>query len=136
MRFARRANRSRQSACRCRTSSASVSRSCSSATTQRASPFASIVTTTRLGPDYGYSDLAKRLGELGTDWLLLGGVSPSGAFRLWSDEQRFKLEAGWTVIHFAPEQPAPGDQEAAAATAPATDAVAAPATAAVPPIGT
>ncbi len=42
------------------------------------------------------------MGEPGQDWLLLGGVSPGGAFRLYSKEQRFKLEAGWTVVYFAP----------------------------------
>ncbi len=45
------------------------------------------------------------MGEMGKDWLLLGGVSASGAFRLYSREQRFKLESGWTVLHFAAAPP-------------------------------
>jgi CPA1 family monovalent cation:H+ antiporter len=69
------------------------------------------VQSTRLSPSYGFSELRNRLGEPGSGWLLLGGVSPSGMFRLYSYEQRFKLEAGWTVIFFAPEQPGPGGAE-------------------------
>jgi CPA1 family monovalent cation:H+ antiporter len=64
------------------------------------------VQTTRFSPSYGFAELKLRLGQPGKDWLLLGGVSPTGAFRLYSDEQRFRLESGWTAIVFAPEQPA------------------------------
>ena len=46
--------------------------------------------------------MGARLGQSGSDWLLLGGVSPTGAFRLYSKEQKFKLEAGWTALVFAP----------------------------------
>ena len=56
------------------------------------------VQTTKLSANYGFAELKQRQGELGSEWLLLGGISPAGAFRLYSDEQRFKLEAGWTVI--------------------------------------
>lgn len=39
-----------------------------------------------------------------SDKLLLGGISPSGAFRLYSKEQRFKRDIGWTALFFAPVQ--------------------------------
>lgn len=42
------------------------------------------------------------MDQTGTDWLLLGGVSASGMFRLYSREQRFKLDAGWTALCFGP----------------------------------
>ncbi len=58
--------------------------------------------STKLTKNHGWSELAARLGEQGKDWLLLGGVAPSGAFRLYSKEQHFKLDAGWTVLFFAP----------------------------------
>ncbi|MEO8281554.1 MAG: sodium:proton antiporter [Ideonella sp.] len=61
------------------------------------------VQTTKLSKSYGWSEFSSRQGELGTAWLLLGGVSASGMLRLYSSEQRFKLEAGWTAIYFAPE---------------------------------
>ncbi|MCW5629829.1 MAG: sodium:proton antiporter [Rhodoferax sp.] len=60
------------------------------------------VQTTKLTKTHGWAELVARLGEQGTDWTLLGGVSPTGAFRLYSKEQKFKLDAGWTVLLFAP----------------------------------
>ena len=42
------------------------------------------------------------MGEVGKDWWLIGGVSPAGVFRIYSSEQAFKVDAGWTVICFAP----------------------------------
>jgi NhaP-type Na+/H+ or K+/H+ antiporter len=62
------------------------------------------IQASKLTRSHGWSELAARLGEAGQDWLLLGGVSPSGAFRLYSKEQRFKLETGWTALFFAPPQ--------------------------------
>ncbi len=65
---------------------------------------------TKLTKNHEWSDFADRLGKRGEDWLLLGGVSPSGAFRLFSKEQPFKLDTGWTALFFAPAQakgPAP-----------------------------
>ena len=59
---------------------------------------------TKLTQNRGWTEFADRLGKRGEDWLLLGGVSPSGAFRLYSQEQRFKLDAGWTALIFAPAQ--------------------------------
>lgn len=60
------------------------------------------VQTTKLTKSHGWSEMDARLGEQGQDWFLLGGVSPTGAFRLYSKEQKFKLEAGWTALCFAP----------------------------------
>lgn len=60
------------------------------------------VQATKLTRSHGWTEFAARLGEPGRDWLLLGGVSPTGAFRLYSKEQRFRLDAGWTALYFAP----------------------------------
>ncbi len=59
---------------------------------------------TKLTKSHGWSEFADRLGKQGEDWLLLGGISPSGAFRLYSKEQPFKLDTGWTALIFAPAQ--------------------------------
>jgi len=65
------------------------------------------VQTTSLTRTYGWSEFGERMGELGKDWWLLGGIPPNGPFRLYSSEQAFKVEAGWTVVCFAPpSQPA------------------------------
>ncbi|MEO7938071.1 MAG: sodium:proton antiporter [Burkholderiaceae bacterium] len=61
------------------------------------------VQASKLTKNHGWSELATRLGEQGKDWVLLGGVSAAGAFRLYSTEQKFKLEAGWTALCFAPQ---------------------------------
>lgn len=53
---------------------------------------------------FGFDQLKGLLGEPGRDWLLLGGITPDGEFRLYSREQRFRLESGWTTLYFAPEQ--------------------------------
>ena len=60
------------------------------------------VQTTNLAKSYGWAELTERMGEVGKDWWLVGGVSPAGAFRIYSSEQAFKANAGWTVICFAP----------------------------------
>lgn len=62
------------------------------------------VQTRKLGASFGWAGFKQRMGEPGKDWLLLGGVTPAGLFRLYSTEQPFKLEAGWTVVCFAPAQ--------------------------------
>ena len=59
---------------------------------------------TKLTKNHGWTDFADRLGKRGEDWFLLGGISPSGAFRLYSKEQPFKLDTGWTALIFAPAQ--------------------------------
>ncbi len=63
------------------------------------------VQTTKLSKTYSWSDFSGRQGESGKDWFLLGGVSSTGQLRLYSSEQRFKLEAGWLALYFAPEGP-------------------------------
>ena len=77
------------------------------------------VQTTKLSANYGWAEFSARLGEMDAAWLLLGGVSAGGSFRLYSKEQRFKLDSGWTVLYFAPvppseRKPAPAKPEAAA----------------------
>ena len=62
------------------------------------------VQSSKLTKNHGWAEFAARLGEPGQDWMLVGGISPSGAFRLYSKEQRFKLEIGWTALFFAPTQ--------------------------------
>jgi len=60
--------------------------------------------STKLTKNHGWVEFAARMGESGQNWMLLGGVSPSGAFRLYSKEQPFKLEVGWMALYFAPTQ--------------------------------
>lgn len=60
------------------------------------------VQSTKLSKSHGWAELSARLGERGPHWLLLGGVTPGGTFRLYSPDQRFKLEPGWTALFFAP----------------------------------
>lgn len=60
------------------------------------------VQATRLSPQFGWTELTERLGTPVEQWLLLGAITPSGAFRLYSKEQRFKPVTGWTAIYFAP----------------------------------
>jgi NhaP-type Na+/H+ or K+/H+ antiporter len=78
------------------------------------------VQATKLTKTYGWAEFSGRLGTPGEDWLLLGGVSPSGAFRLYSKEQRFKLEAGWTALYYAPIPGKGRAPEAASDPAPAS----------------
>jgi CPA1 family monovalent cation:H+ antiporter len=67
------------------------------------------VQTKRLGERYGLKDLEARLGERGRDWVLLGGVTPDGAFALHSVERPIAPGPGWAVVVFAAGQsPAPG----------------------------
>jgi CPA1 family monovalent cation:H+ antiporter len=60
------------------------------------------VQTTTLTKSYGWQDFQERMGKMGEDWWLIGGVTPAGQFRLYSSEQPFRAEAGWTVIRFDP----------------------------------
>jgi NhaP-type Na+/H+ or K+/H+ antiporter len=74
--------------------------------------------STKLTKNHGWADFVARMGESGQNWLLLGGVAPSGAFRLYSKEQRFKLEIGWAALYFAPAQVPAAPAALAAAAAP------------------
>lgn len=71
------------------------------------------IQATRISETHGWDALRERLNALDEHWLLLGGLTPKGLFRLYSQEQRFKLEPGWTAIYFAPSARAghgtPGD---------------------------
>ena len=60
------------------------------------------VQATRLSAQFGWAELTDRLGTPLEQWILLGALTPAGAFRLYSKEQHFKLAAGWTAIYFAP----------------------------------
>lgn len=70
------------------------------------------VQATKLTKTHGWPELSARLGEPGQDWLLLGGIGPTGSFRLYSKEQKFRLEAGWTALYFAPVASSGGKSEA------------------------
>lgn len=76
------------------------------------------VQSSKLTKSHGWTEFAARRGEPGQDWVLLGGVSASGAFRLYSKEQRFKLEPGWAALYFAPAQAPAAPQTAEQAEAP------------------
>lgn len=84
--------------------------------------------TRKLTDAHGWDELADGRGERGKDWFLLGAVTPDQLLRLYSTEQKFKLEAGWTALYLAP----PGDAAASANTAPS----AAPASQEAPPLST
>jgi len=72
---------------------------------------------------WGWNEFKERMGTLGEDWWLLGGITPSGAFRIYSSEQPFKLDAGWTAIYFAPERVRRGAEPRGDATGAAPSAV-------------
>jgi NhaP-type Na+/H+ or K+/H+ antiporter len=59
--------------------------------------------STSLTEVFDFDQFTSQLGHHGADWLLLAGISPHGDFRLYSSEQAFVPDAGWTVISFAPE---------------------------------
>ncbi|MEZ5788551.1 MAG: NAD-binding protein, partial [Xanthobacteraceae bacterium] len=69
-----------------------------------------IVQSTRLSETFDMDQLEQRLGTPDSGWLFLGGITPEGGFRLFSEEQPFEPEAGWTLLYFAP---APKDEAAA-----------------------
>lgn len=57
---------------------------------------------TKVSEQHGWTAMKERLDAVDPSWLFLGGISPKGQFRLYSQEQRFKVEADWTAIYFAP----------------------------------
>ena len=57
---------------------------------------------TGISKNHDWDAMKKRLDEADAGWLLLGGITPGGEFRLYSSEQRFRLEQQWTAIYFAP----------------------------------
>lgn len=64
------------------------------------------IQTTRLSKEFDLDRLKQRLGDLGTDWILIGGVSPQGELQIYSPEQPFKSGVGWRLLYFAPEHKA------------------------------
>jgi CPA1 family monovalent cation:H+ antiporter len=64
------------------------------------------IQATKMTNSHGWPELKERLGQPREDWLLLGGVSPTGQLRIHSREQPFRLEPGWTALYFAPKRSA------------------------------
>ena len=73
-----------------------------------------MVQSTKMTSNFGWDELKERLGEPRQDWMLLGGIDPAGALRIYSKEQSFKLESGWSALYFAPKRVQDGEREAAA----------------------
>ena len=73
--------------------------------------------TRKLTDSHGWDEFAEGRGERGEAWFLLGAVTPDGLLRIYSTEQRFKLEAGWTALYFGPPVPAAPQPSAASAAA-------------------
>jgi NhaP-type Na+/H+ or K+/H+ antiporter len=61
----------------------------------------------KLTATHGWDEFSEGRGARGEDWFLLGGVAPDGLLRIFSTEQSFKLEDGWTALYFAPPLPPP-----------------------------
>lgn len=61
-----------------------------------------VIKTTRLSENFDLQSMEENLGKAGTDWLLIGRVSPDGKFRLYSREHSFTPQAGWLLVYFAP----------------------------------
>ena len=62
-----------------------------------------VIQRTPISAEFSMKDATGNLGEPGTDWLLLGAVSPDGRPRLYSNELPFEPEEEWQVLYFAPE---------------------------------
>lgn len=59
------------------------------------------IQSSTLSDDFTMSELQKRLGDMGEDWILLGSLSPKKEFQLYSNEQPFVTDSGWTMIYFS-----------------------------------
>lgn len=68
------------------------------------------IQTTPLTETFPLEKLKERICQSGGEWIFLGGVSPSGELRLYSEEQPFTPGPGWIVLHFSPKA-APGAPE-------------------------
>lgn len=75
-----------------------------------------VIGTRKLTDTHGWDALAEGRGECGKDWFLLAAVTPDGLLRIYSTEQRFKLESGWTALYFAPPAPAQAEPDPATPT--------------------
>src|SRR6056297_812137 len=73
-----------------------------------------VIQRTRISEAFSMEEATGKLGEAGTDWLLLAAVSPDGRPRLYSEELPFEPESEWQVLYFAPENGngTPADQPA------------------------
>tara|TARA_Y100001933_G_scaffold191421_1_gene190744 strand:- start:6 stop:1877 length:1872 start_codon:yes stop_codon:yes gene_type:complete len=73
-----------------------------------------VIQRTRISDAFSMEEATGKLGEPGTDWLLLGAVSPDGRPKLYSEELPFEPESEWRVLYFAPEtgNGTPADQPA------------------------
>lgn len=60
------------------------------------------VRSTRLEEDFDIDALSDKLGEPGSDWILIGDVSGDGRLRLYSREHAFSPAAGDHLLYFAP----------------------------------
>ena len=69
-----------------------------------------IIQTTPLTQVLPFSKLQDTIRESCRDWILIGGVSQDGRLRLFSEEQPFAPDTGWTLIYFA--QPPSNDKDA------------------------
>jgi len=74
-----------------------------------------VIQRTPISAEFSMEDATGNLGEPGTDWLLLGAVSPDGRPRLYSNELPFDPEEEWQVLYFAPENDDAADQPPAQA---------------------
>ncbi|ALS98141.1 cation:proton antiporter [Lacimicrobium alkaliphilum] len=59
--------------------------------------------TTKLSESFDFEKLKERLGEPGSEWLLVGGLSPQGKLWLQTAERSIKLNPGTTLLYFAPK---------------------------------
>lgn len=59
------------------------------------------VHSTTLTEDFDMEMLQIKLGKIGTDWVLIGSLSPKKELQLYSGEQPFSTDKNWTIIYFA-----------------------------------
>jgi CPA1 family monovalent cation:H+ antiporter len=57
---------------------------------------------TKVSEQHRWAAMKERLDATDPEWMFLGGVTPKGEFRLYSQENRFKVEPDWTALYFAP----------------------------------
>jgi CPA1 family monovalent cation:H+ antiporter len=69
------------------------------------------VQTRKLEEDFDLERLETQLGDVGDDWVLIGGVSPDGKLKLYSREHSFGPDAGSLLVYFAPGRDGRSGQE-------------------------
>lgn len=70
-----------------------------------------VIQRTRISEAFSMEQATGKLGEPGTDWLLLGAVSPDGRPKLFSDELPFEPEENRQILYFAPKDAVKGKSE-------------------------